>query len=149
MAICDDDRLVIAPGIAFDYAALPGLNSAAAQERVPHAWKAGPQTALLRAQLEAMEDGGTFVIARQARLEEPLLWACLFRRGGRWAALRYILAVMLGVPHRLRDVDILPVRRVAIEGRAADPVQGDGDTVTRLPADIGIDEEGVELVFPA
>lgn len=93
--------------------------------------------------------GGTFVIARQARLEEPLLWACLFRRGGRWAALRYILAVMLGVPHRLRDVDILPVRRVAIEGRAADPVQGDGDTVTRLPADIGIDEEGMELVFPA
>lgn len=93
--------------------------------------------------------GGTFVIARQARLEEPLLWACLFRRGGRWAALRYILAVMLGFPHRLRDIDILPVRRVSIEGRTADPVQGDGDIVTRLPADIRIDEDGLELVFPA
>jgi len=93
--------------------------------------------------------GGTFVIAPKARLEEPLLWACLFRRGGRWAALRYILAVMLGVPHRLGDIEIVPVRRVSIEGRAADPVQGDGDIVTRLPVDIRIDEDGMELVFPA
>lgn len=93
--------------------------------------------------------GGTFVIAPAARLDEPLLWACLFRRGGRWAALRYILAVMLGVQHRLGDIEIVPVRRVSIEGQAADPVQGDGDIVTRLPADIGIDEDGLDLVFPA
>jgi diacylglycerol kinase family enzyme len=62
--------------------------------------------------------------------------------------LRYILAVVLGVPHRLEDIEIVPARRVSIEGRAADPVQGDGDIVTRLPADIRIDEGGLDLVFP-
>jgi NADPH-dependent 2,4-dienoyl-CoA reductase/sulfur reductase-like enzyme len=36
--------------------------SAAAAETIPHAWKAGPQTVLLRGQLEAMADGGTVVI---------------------------------------------------------------------------------------
>jgi sulfide dehydrogenase [flavocytochrome c] flavoprotein subunit len=33
---------------------------------MPHAWRAGPQTALLRRQLEAMEDGGVVVMAAPA-----------------------------------------------------------------------------------
>jgi sulfide dehydrogenase [flavocytochrome c] flavoprotein chain len=56
------DRLVLAPGIDIRWNALPGYNEAAA-ERMPHAWKAGEQTLLLRRQLEAMEDGGTVVIS--------------------------------------------------------------------------------------
>jgi NADPH-dependent 2,4-dienoyl-CoA reductase/sulfur reductase-like enzyme len=55
------DRLVMAPGIALDFDALPGYDAEAA-DRMPHAWSAGPQTALLRRQLEAMPDGGTFAI---------------------------------------------------------------------------------------
>jgi sulfide dehydrogenase [flavocytochrome c] flavoprotein subunit len=51
------DRLVLAPGIDISWNALPGYNEAAA-EQMPHAWKAGEQTLLLRRQLEAMEDGG-------------------------------------------------------------------------------------------
>ncbi len=53
------DRLVVAPGVDFNYAALPGLGSAEAQRAVPHAWKAGPQTQALRDMLRAMPDGGT------------------------------------------------------------------------------------------
>ena len=56
------DRLVLAPGIDLRWDALPGYNQAAA-ERMPHAWKAGEQTLLLRRQLEAMEDGGLVVIS--------------------------------------------------------------------------------------
>jgi NADPH-dependent 2,4-dienoyl-CoA reductase/sulfur reductase-like enzyme len=56
------DRLVLSPGVDLRFDALPGYDEAAA-EVMPHAWKAGPQTALLRAQLEAMEDGGLVVIA--------------------------------------------------------------------------------------
>ncbi len=51
------DRLVLAPGIELRFDALPGYTEAAA-ERMPHAWKAGEQTLLLRRQLEAMNDGG-------------------------------------------------------------------------------------------
>lgn len=56
------DRLVIAPGIDVDWKGLPGYDEKAA-ERLPHAWKAGPQTLLLRRQLEAMENGGLVVIS--------------------------------------------------------------------------------------
>src|SRR5215475_10946392 len=59
------DRLVVAPGIDLDWGGLPGYSEAAA-EKMPHAWKAGEQTLLLRRQLEAMEDGGTVVISAPA-----------------------------------------------------------------------------------
>jgi NADPH-dependent 2,4-dienoyl-CoA reductase/sulfur reductase-like enzyme len=55
------DCLIIAPGIAFKYGAIDGYDEAAA-EILPHAWNAGPQTQLLRRQLESMEDGGVFLI---------------------------------------------------------------------------------------
>jgi sulfide dehydrogenase [flavocytochrome c] flavoprotein subunit len=55
------DRVVVAPGIAFNYAALAGYDEAATQV-IPHAWNAGPQTHLLRRQLESMVDGGVFVL---------------------------------------------------------------------------------------
>lgn len=56
------DRLIIAPGVDFIYDSLPMLQSAEAQKLVPHAWKAGWQTVNLRQQLEAMPDGGVFVM---------------------------------------------------------------------------------------
>jgi len=59
------DRLVLAPGIDFRWGALPGYDEAAAGS-MPHAWKAGEQTLLLRRQLEAMADGGTVVISAPA-----------------------------------------------------------------------------------
>jgi len=56
------DRLIIAPGVDFSYDSLPDLQSEAAQDQIPHAWKAGWQTVNLRKQLEAMPDGGVFLI---------------------------------------------------------------------------------------
>jgi sulfide dehydrogenase [flavocytochrome c] flavoprotein subunit len=61
----DYDRLIAAPGIDLRWDALPGYTEATA-ERMPHAWKAGPQTQLLRSQLEAMDDGGTVLISAPA-----------------------------------------------------------------------------------
>jgi NADPH-dependent 2,4-dienoyl-CoA reductase/sulfur reductase-like enzyme len=59
------DRLVLSPGIDIRWDGLPGYTEAAA-ERMPHAWKAGEQTLLLRRQLDAMADGGTVVITAPA-----------------------------------------------------------------------------------
>jgi sulfide dehydrogenase [flavocytochrome c] flavoprotein chain len=57
------DRLVMAPGVDLRFDALPGYDARAA-DIMPHAWKAGEQTLLLRKQLESMEDGGTvFIVA--------------------------------------------------------------------------------------
>ncbi len=56
------DRLVLSPGIDMIWNAIEGYDEAAAQI-IPHAWKAGSQTFLLRRQLAAMADGGLVVIA--------------------------------------------------------------------------------------
>lgn len=55
------DRLVLAPGVAFKTDFLPGY-SEAAMDKAPHAWKAGPQTELLKARLDALQDGATVVM---------------------------------------------------------------------------------------
>jgi len=57
------DRCVVSPGVSFDYSKVEGVDAKLAETTISHAWKAGPQTILLRKQLEAMKDGGTVVIA--------------------------------------------------------------------------------------
>ena len=56
------DRLVVSPGIDFRWGEVEGYDKAASLA-IPHAWRAGEQTVLLRRQLEAMPDGGTVIIA--------------------------------------------------------------------------------------
>jgi NADPH-dependent 2,4-dienoyl-CoA reductase/sulfur reductase-like enzyme len=57
----DYDRLVLSPGIDLIWDSVPGYSEAAA-EIAPHAYKAGPQTRLLKAKLDAVEDGQNVVM---------------------------------------------------------------------------------------
>jgi NADPH-dependent 2,4-dienoyl-CoA reductase/sulfur reductase-like enzyme len=54
------DRLVVSPGIDFQWEQIEGLP--AVKDTVLHAWKAGPQTVELARQIQAMPDGGVFVL---------------------------------------------------------------------------------------
>ncbi len=56
------DYLVMATGISFDYASVPMEQTDVARSRLPHAWKAGPQTEMLAARLRGMRKGGVFAI---------------------------------------------------------------------------------------
>jgi len=56
------DRLILSPGIDIRWNAIEGYDEAAA-ELVPHAWKAGPQTLLLKQKLDAVEDGDTVLMS--------------------------------------------------------------------------------------
>ena len=58
----DYDRLVLSPGIDFRAEEIEGYDLATTPQIMPHAWKAGPQTLLLRKQLVEMPNGGTVVI---------------------------------------------------------------------------------------
>jgi len=58
----DYDRCIVAPGIDFKWDMIEGYDAETAK-KIPHAWKAGEQTTILRKQLTAMDDGGTVVIA--------------------------------------------------------------------------------------
>ncbi len=55
------DRLIVSPGIDFTFEEIEGYQ--AAQPKILHAWKAGEQTTGLRRQLEAMRDGGVYVLS--------------------------------------------------------------------------------------
>ncbi|MEO5340887.1 MAG: NAD(P)/FAD-dependent oxidoreductase [Magnetococcus sp. MYC-9] len=57
------DRLVVSPGV--DFKEFPGYD-AAAQAKIVHAWKAGPETVTLAKQLAAMQDGDTFILVAPA-----------------------------------------------------------------------------------
>jgi NADPH-dependent 2,4-dienoyl-CoA reductase/sulfur reductase-like enzyme len=56
------DRLIVSPGVDFMWDQLPGMQTVGAQDAILHAWKAGAQTVALRAQLEAMPDGGVYAM---------------------------------------------------------------------------------------
>ncbi|MBU3719657.1 MAG: flavocytochrome C [Burkholderiaceae bacterium] len=56
------DRLVVSPGIDFNFNAIQGLNEEA-QKTILHSWKAGPQTVALKAQLDVVPNGGTYVLS--------------------------------------------------------------------------------------
>ena len=55
------DRLIVSPGVELMHDQIQGYD-AEAQKRILHAWKAGPETVALRQQLEAMPDGGVYVL---------------------------------------------------------------------------------------
>lgn len=55
------DRLILSPGIDFVDGAVSGWD-VSAQNAMPHAYKGGSQTELLKAQILAMPEGGTFAM---------------------------------------------------------------------------------------
>lgn len=55
------DKLILSPGIDFVEASVPGWDMSA-QNAMPHSYKAGSQTQLLKAQIEAMPQGGIFAM---------------------------------------------------------------------------------------
>ena len=57
------ERLIVSPGIDFNFGEVQGYEAAMQSGRVLHAWKAGPQTVALRKQLEEMRDGGVYVLS--------------------------------------------------------------------------------------
>jgi sulfide dehydrogenase [flavocytochrome c] flavoprotein chain len=57
------ERLIVSPGIDFNYGEVQGYEAAMQAGSVLHAWKAGPQTMALRQQLEQMRDGGVYILS--------------------------------------------------------------------------------------
>lgn len=78
--------------------------------------------------------GGRFVLAPDARLEDPTLQVVLFRAGGRRAALGYMAAMGLGLLQRCRTLSVTPAQSVHLAAPVGAPVQLDGDVLLRLPS---------------
>ena len=92
---------------------------------------------------------GKYLLAPKASIEEPAFQVCLFQARGPWAVARYGLALQIGRLPKRKDLKFLQAERLTIEGPLGDPVQGDGDTIARLPVEIALVPDAVELVFAA
>ncbi len=57
------DKLILSPGVDMMWSSVEGLKDASASGQILQAWKAGPETAALRKQLEDMPDGGVYAIS--------------------------------------------------------------------------------------
>lgn len=92
--------------------------------------------------------GGPFIAAPDADLTSPMLELCILPNAGMAGMLRYGLALPLGKLPGLPEVRVVSARNILITGPRGAPVQGDGDIVARLPAEISIAEETVDLICP-
>lgn len=93
--------------------------------------------------------GGRFVLAPAARLEEPAFHVVLFGKGGRGAALGYMVAMAAGVLPHCPSVRIVPAKAVRLTEPGGAPVQLDGDIRLRLPAALRIAATPLGLIAPA
>jgi YegS/Rv2252/BmrU family lipid kinase len=91
---------------------------------------------------------GRYLLAPAARLEEPRFKVCLFKRGGPWNTLSYGAALLAGALSRHPGVELLAAERIGVEAPAGEPVQADGDIIARLPVEIDILPEALDLVMP-
>ncbi len=91
---------------------------------------------------------GRFVLAPEARLEEPALHVCLFERAGRWNQVRYALAMARGRISRLPDVRIVRAASGVILGSENEPVQADGDIVGRTPIAFALLPGSLTMLVP-
>lgn len=93
--------------------------------------------------------GGFFSLTPDAGLETGMLQVVMMRSYGLVPAVRYALALAFGRLHQLHDVMVVPGREVTIDGPSDEPVQIDGDIVTRLPLEICMDNHAVTFLVPA
>ena len=92
--------------------------------------------------------GGPFIAAPGADLEKPDLQICIMPKKGMAGALRYGLALPLGKLSTLPEIQRVSTRSLTIIGPRGAPVQADGDIIARLPAEITVADETVNLMVP-
>ena len=92
--------------------------------------------------------GGPFIAAPGANLENPKLEVCILPKSGVAGVMRYGLALPMNKLADLPEVMVVTADSMVILGPRGAPLQGDGDIVARLPAEISIAPETVQLIVP-
>ena len=92
--------------------------------------------------------GGPFSLSPDAGLGTATIQVVMMKSYGVLSALRYGMALALGRLHRLGDVTVVAGLNITIDGPNDDPVQIDGDIVTRLPLTISLDSKAIPFLVP-
>ncbi|CAA7621708.1 putative diacylglycerol kinase [Magnetospirillum sp. LM-5] len=92
--------------------------------------------------------GGPFVAAPGASLDKPQLDICILPKSGMAGLMRYGLALPMNRLADLPEVEHVTARSMVILGPRGAPLQGDGDIVARLPAEISLAATTLDLIIP-
>lgn len=92
--------------------------------------------------------GPRYFIAKEARLEEPLLHVVVFRGRNRRDYLRYLAGVALGSHLRFKDVLSFKASALTVEADASVPYQVDGEFGGYTPVDLGVRDQALSVVLP-
>ena len=94
---------------------------------------------------KAAKYGGHFKIAHDAKLTDPVFYACIFKGKRRIDIVRYFLGILTGKHLRFRDVEYLQTKNIEIKGSSH--IQLDGDYFGMTPAVIEVAPDMVKLIF--
>ena len=89
-----------------------------------------------------------FKVAPEALLTSPRFQVCVFKGHGVWHYLKYILAVMLGVHIRLKDVVLISAKKIRIKGTDGLMAHSDGDPLPTVPSSVQISKQQLKILFP-
>ncbi|MGH9750987.1 MAG: diacylglycerol/lipid kinase family protein [Candidatus Polarisedimenticolia bacterium] len=92
--------------------------------------------------------GGRFSVTPGARLDEPLLQACVFLGRGRVRRTRAALRVVRGTHAATRDVAIFKTDRLYVDSPERVHVHADGDLVGTLPMEFRVAPESLRVILP-
>jgi diacylglycerol kinase (ATP) len=91
---------------------------------------------------------GGLRIARHANGADGVLDVCCLHRGGTWAGIKYLGAILLRQHHRLADCTIRRARRLRLTSDSPVPYQLDGDPGGVLPLEVQVLPGRLTLVVP-
>jgi diacylglycerol kinase (ATP) len=91
---------------------------------------------------------GRFVLVHEARLEEPKLFMVLFHKGGRYAIIKYLIALARGRLDRRSDIRVVATEEAMVMASDAGPVEADGDIAAGLPVTVRIARTPLYLLRP-
>jgi len=88
------------------------------------------------------------VAAPDAGLDKPQLDVCILPKSGVGGLVRYGMALPMNRLSKLPEVEHVTASSMVITGPRGAPLQGDGDIVARLPAEISLADSTLELIVP-
>ena len=92
--------------------------------------------------------GGKYLIAPQARLEDPSFQVLIFNSHGPLDRIKDLFALWLGRPGLSKRIQIFKTDKVRIAGGASELIQLDGDSAGGLPAEISVAPQRLNLIVP-
>ncbi|MFA4917619.1 MAG: diacylglycerol kinase family protein [Thermodesulfovibrionales bacterium] len=93
----------------------------------------------------AAKYGGNFMVAPHARLTDPALYICIFKKRKRTDIIRYVSGIVTGRHLNYKDVEYLRAEQIEIQGNAH--IQIDGDYMGMTPARVEVKKNALRLIY--